>query len=92
MDDFGGMISFLAESEEAALDLVARTMIWKLAESLGGVESLIEHQVDDARLDSRIDVRCAQEPGSTLGRNRVRERPDRGSRAGARALLATAGA
>jgi cystathionine beta-lyase/cystathionine gamma-synthase len=42
MSDFGGMISFLAESEEAAVDLVARTKIWKLAESLGGVESLIE--------------------------------------------------
>jgi cystathionine gamma-synthase len=43
MDDFGGMISFLAESEGAAVELVARTRIWKLAESLGGVESLIEH-------------------------------------------------
>jgi cystathionine gamma-lyase len=43
MDDFGGMISFLAESEEAAVELVARTKVWKLAESLGGVESLIEH-------------------------------------------------
>ena len=43
MDDFGGMISFLAESEEAAVELVARTKIWKLAESLGSVESLIEH-------------------------------------------------
>ncbi len=43
MDDFGGMISFLVESEEEAVDLVARTKIWKLAESLGGVESLIEH-------------------------------------------------
>ena len=43
MDDFGGMISFLAESEDAAVELVARTKIWKLAESLGGVESLIEH-------------------------------------------------
>ena len=43
MDDFGGMISFLVESEEAAVELVARTKIWKLAESLGGVESLIEH-------------------------------------------------
>jgi cystathionine gamma-synthase len=43
MDDFGGMISFLAESEEAAVELVARTKIWALAESLGGVESLIEH-------------------------------------------------
>jgi cystathionine beta-lyase/cystathionine gamma-synthase len=43
MDDFGGMISFLAESEEAAVELVAGTKVWALAESLGGVESLIEH-------------------------------------------------
>src|SRR5918911_1295572 len=43
MRDFGGMISFLAESEEEAVGLVARTKIWHLAESLGGVESLIEH-------------------------------------------------
>jgi cystathionine beta-lyase/cystathionine gamma-synthase len=43
MSDFGGMVSFLAESEEEAVGLVARTKIWKLAESLGGVESLIEH-------------------------------------------------
>ncbi len=43
MRDFGGMISFLAASEEEAVELVARTKIWKLAESLGGVESLIEH-------------------------------------------------
>jgi cystathionine gamma-synthase len=42
MHDFGGMISFLAESEEEALALVARTKLFKLAESLGGVESLIE--------------------------------------------------
>ena len=42
MSDFGGMISFLAVSEEAAIRLVAETKIWKLAESLGGVESLIE--------------------------------------------------
>jgi cystathionine gamma-synthase len=43
MRDFGGMISFLAASEEEAVELVGRTRIWKLAESLGGVESLIEH-------------------------------------------------
>jgi cystathionine beta-lyase/cystathionine gamma-synthase len=42
MRDFGGMISFLVESEAEAVALVARTKIWKLAESLGGVESLIE--------------------------------------------------
>jgi cystathionine beta-lyase/cystathionine gamma-synthase len=43
MRNFGGMISFLVESEEEAVALVARTKIFKLAESLGGVESLIEH-------------------------------------------------
>jgi cystathionine gamma-synthase len=42
MHDFGGMISFLAESEEEATAFVASTKIFKLAESLGGVESLIE--------------------------------------------------
>jgi cystathionine beta-lyase/cystathionine gamma-synthase len=42
MRDFGGMVSFLAESEEEALALVARTKLFQLAESLGGVESLIE--------------------------------------------------
>jgi cystathionine gamma-synthase len=43
MDDFGGMVSFLVPSEEEAVDLVARTKVFQLAESLGGVESLIEH-------------------------------------------------
>ena len=42
MRDFGGMISFLAPSEEEAEALVSRTKVWTLAESLGGVESLIE--------------------------------------------------
>jgi cystathionine beta-lyase/cystathionine gamma-synthase len=42
MSDFGGMVSFLAESEEDASALAAQTRIWTLAESLGGVESLIE--------------------------------------------------
>jgi cystathionine gamma-synthase len=43
MRDFGGMVSFLAESEEEAVALVGRTKLFQLAESLGGVESLIEH-------------------------------------------------
>jgi cystathionine gamma-synthase len=43
MSDFGGMISFLAGSEEEAVAICNRTKIWWLAESLGGVESLIEH-------------------------------------------------
>jgi cystathionine gamma-synthase len=43
MRDFGGMVSFLARSEEDALAICARTKLFQLAESLGGVESLIEH-------------------------------------------------
>jgi cystathionine gamma-synthase len=42
MRDFGGMISFLVADAEEAAALVARTNVWTLAESLGGVESLIE--------------------------------------------------
>jgi cystathionine beta-lyase/cystathionine gamma-synthase len=42
MRDFGGMVSFLANSPEEAESLVARTKLFQLAESLGGVESLIE--------------------------------------------------
>jgi cystathionine gamma-synthase len=43
MRDFGGMISFLTDTEETAVELVGRTKLFQLAESLGGVESLIEH-------------------------------------------------
>jgi cystathionine beta-lyase/cystathionine gamma-synthase len=42
MRDFGGMISFLVPDADEAAALVARTKVWTLAESLGGVESLIE--------------------------------------------------
>jgi cystathionine gamma-synthase len=43
MRDCGGMVSLLLESEEEAVALCGNTKIFKLAESLGGVESLIEH-------------------------------------------------
>ena len=44
MRRFGGMISFrVAGGEEKALDVCARTKVIILGESLGGVESLIEH-------------------------------------------------
>jgi cystathionine gamma-synthase len=44
MTAFGGMISIrLAGGEEAALELCRRTELFTLAESLGAVESLIEH-------------------------------------------------
>ncbi len=44
MRRYGGMISVrLAGGREAALDFCSRTRIFTLAESLGGIESLIEH-------------------------------------------------
>jgi cystathionine gamma-synthase len=44
MSDFGGMVSFrLAAGEQAAVDFCGRTELFTLGESLGGVESLIEH-------------------------------------------------
>ena len=44
MRAFGGMVSFRhAGGEEAAVAMCARTRLFTLGESLGGVESLIEH-------------------------------------------------
>ena len=43
MSGFGGMVSFELESEDEALEVCERTRLFFLAESLGGVESLIEH-------------------------------------------------
>lgn len=43
MNGYGGMVSFIAKSMEEAQRIVSRTKIFTLAESLGGVESLIEH-------------------------------------------------
>jgi len=44
MRRFGGMVSFThVDGEQAALNVAARTKLFILAESLGGVESLIEH-------------------------------------------------
>ena len=44
MSQYGGMVSFrLAAGEAAALEVCRRTRVFTLGESLGGVESLIEH-------------------------------------------------
>jgi cystathionine gamma-synthase len=44
MRNFGGMVSFTVHGgERAALAVVERTQVFTLAESLGAVESLIEH-------------------------------------------------
>jgi len=44
MSGYGGMVSFRPTGgEQAALDVCRRTRVFTLGESLGGVESLIEH-------------------------------------------------
>lgn len=43
MSGFGGMVAFRTGSREKALEVCARAKVFTLAESLGGVESLIEH-------------------------------------------------
>jgi len=42
---FGGIVSFTLknDSEEAAIQLVTQTRLFKLAESLGGIKSLVSH-------------------------------------------------
>jgi cystathionine gamma-synthase len=44
MRDFGGMVSFRLHGGRAAVDrALSETGLWSLGESLGGVESLVEH-------------------------------------------------
>jgi cystathionine gamma-synthase len=43
MKDYGGMVSVLMADEQAAVSLCNKASLFTLGESLGGVESLIEH-------------------------------------------------
>jgi cystathionine beta-lyase/cystathionine gamma-synthase len=43
MKGFGGMISILTGSKEKAAKILSKVRVFSLAESLGGVESLISH-------------------------------------------------
>tara|TARA_R110000787_G_scaffold70646_8_gene157047 strand:- start:1852 stop:3000 length:1149 start_codon:yes stop_codon:yes gene_type:complete len=47
MKDFGGMVSFSLkdESKDAAFQFLENTKVFTLAESLGGIESLVSHPV-----------------------------------------------
>ena len=82
MRDFGGMVSFLLGSEEEAVELVARTSVWTLAESLGGVESLIEHPARMTHASTATGPFAApREPRPALGRDRGGRRPRRRPRA-----------
>ena len=86
MRDFGGMVSLrLAGGEQAALELCRRTRVFTLGESLGGVESLVEHpgrmtHASVAGSPLEVPVR----PRAAVGRHRDRRRPARRPRPGAR--------
>ena len=60
MRDFGGMISFTLKgnSMEEAFAMASRTKVFSLAESLGGVESLIGHPASMTHASIPADVRA----------------------------------
>lgn len=61
MRDFGGMISVSIEGgKEGALRLLTRTRLFSLAESLGGVESLICHPATMTHASIPAEVRQAR--------------------------------
>lgn len=61
MRDFGGMISVsIKGGKDAALRLLTRTRLFSLAESLGGVESLIGHPTTMTHASIPADVRQAR--------------------------------
>jgi trehalose 6-phosphate synthase len=86
MRDFGGMVSFtLRGGMTAAMNVAASTDVFTLAESLGAVESLIEHpaamthaSAAGSPLEVPDNARAAQR------RHRGRRRPRRRPRTGAR--------
>ena len=76
MSGYGGMVSFLAAGgKEAAFSLVTKTRLFTLAESLGAVESLIEHpgamthasaagsplEVDDALVRLSVGIEAVED-------------------------------
>jgi cystathionine beta-lyase/cystathionine gamma-synthase len=70
MDDFGRMLSFeLDGTLEMAETLVSATEVFTLAESLGGIESLIEQPATMTHASVPREVR--QEAGVTDGLIRV---------------------
>ena len=86
MKAFGGMVSFrVAGGEEEAVEVCNRTEVFILGESLGGVESLIEHpgrMTHASVAGSPLEV--PGRPGAALRGHRVGRRPRRGPHQGAR--------
>ncbi|HLN31939.1 MAG TPA: cystathionine gamma-synthase [Gemmataceae bacterium] len=61
MRDFGGMISIhLKGGKDAALRMLTRTKLFSLAESLGGVESLIGHPATMTHASIPAEIRQAR--------------------------------
>ena len=61
MRDFGGMISIrLKGGGEAALRFLPRTKLFSLAESLGGVESLVCHPATMTHASIPAEIRMAR--------------------------------
>jgi cystathionine beta-lyase/cystathionine gamma-synthase len=61
MRDFGGMISVSVRGgKDAALRLLTRTKLFSLAESLGGVESLISHPATMTHASIPAEIRHAR--------------------------------
>ncbi len=59
MSGFGGMISVEMGSREKAAKVLGRTHVYALAESLGGVESLISHPASMTHASVPVDKRDA---------------------------------
>ena len=69
MDGFGGMVSFRLRGDLAAVErFLARLEIFTLAESLGGVESLVEHPA----IMTHASVPAEQREALGIGDNLVR--------------------
>ena len=93
MSGFGGMISIaLAGGAEAARRFAESTTLFQLAESLGGVESLVNYPSEMTHASVRgTEARGARVRRAPLGRHRGRRRPARRHRRGARAAVAAVG-
>ena len=79
MKRYGGIVSFrVTGGEQHALDVCGKTEVFTLGESLGGVESLIEHpgQMTHASV-SGTDLEVSGGPDPAQCRHRDRRRPAR---------------
>ncbi len=96
---FGGMVSFLPaaggrhdrSAAERAIAVAEATRLFTLAESLGGVESLIEVPAAMTHMSvAGSPLEVSAELVRLVGRDRERSRPDRGPDPGARPRLSRA--